>query len=405
MKYKLILAILFTGLLLLTGCEKETAIELTSLNETSNTETVTEITEETVLNTTETISDKFYDKVKHLGRIYIFDDVLWCTLSGTGAEFTANGEKLVITVRGGNAAETANNEKNWARVAVYVNGERVIDTQIDSAIKVIEVPLEPGETSTVKIIKLSEAVESIFGISEITVDGVSGAISPVPESDFLIEFVGDSITCGYGVDAADQNENFSTATEDFTDTYAYLTAANFGADYSAVAFSGHGIISGYTGNGVKQPSQIVPKFYGKIGNSYDRIDGKNLSDIDWDFREMPDLIVVNLGANDDSYCGDDPERQAEFIEKYIEFITELRRINPDSVILCSLGVLGDRLCPSVEEAVKTYSENTGDKNVFSLRFDVQNYADGYGADWHPSAATHKKMAEKLIGWINENIQI
>jgi lysophospholipase L1-like esterase len=405
MKYKLILAIIFTGVLLLTGCEKEAeTVNPASLAETS-TEKVTEITEETVLTTTEKKSDKFYDNVKHLGRTYISDDILWCALSGTGAEFTASGEKLVITFKGGNAAMNANNEKSWARVAVYVNNERVVDTQIDKAIKVVEVPLVPAETSTVKIIKLSEAVQSIIGISNITVDGVSSGISPVAENDFLIEFVGDSITCGYGVDAPDQNENFSTATEDFTDTYAYLTAANFGADYSAVAFSGHGIISGYTGNGVKQPGQIVPQFYGKIGNSYDTIDGKYLSDIDWEFAEKPDLIVVNLGTNDDSYCGDDPERQAEFTEKYIEFLGELRRINPDSVILCTLGVLGDRLCPFIEDAVKSYSESSGDKNIFSMRFDVQNYADGYGADWHPSAATHEKMAEKLIGWINENIQI
>jgi lysophospholipase L1-like esterase len=347
-------------------------------------------------------SDKFYDNVKHLGRTYVSDGVLWCALSGTGAEFTASGEKLVVTVKGANSA-VYGNEQTYARVAVYVNNERVVDTQIDSIIKAIEVPLDPNVTSTVKIVKLSEAMQSIFGISNITVDGVSDGISPVPKRDFLIEFVGDSITCGYGVDAPDQNQNFSTATEDFTDTYAYLTAESLGADYSVVAYSGHGIISGYTGNGVKQPGSLVPKYYGKIGNSSDMVNGKYLSEIDWDFSEKPDLVVVNLGANDDSYCGDDPERQAEFTEEYINFIGELRRVNPDAVILCSLGVLGDRLCPCVEEAVKTYTENSGDERVHSLRFDVQNYADGYGADWHPSAATHKKMADKLIDWINGNV--
>ncbi|MDR0903815.1 MAG: GDSL-type esterase/lipase family protein [Ruminococcus sp.] len=412
MKYKLIFGIIFSGVFLISACEKETeaaghlpqtTTAITTATETT-VEKIPEITEETVLTAAKIKSDKFFDNVKHLGRTYISEDTIWCVLSGTGAEFTANGKQLVITLQGGNAASKSNNEKVYARVAVYVNDERLVDTQVDEETKVIDVPLNPDEPSTVKIIKLSEAMQSIFGISGITVDGGAGKISPVPENDFLIEFVGDSVTCGYGVDAPDQSHKFSTETEDFTDTYAYLAAESLGADYSIIAYSGHGIISGYTASGVKQPASVVPKYYGKIGNSSDRIGGTYPVDIDWDFSSKPDLIVVNLGANDESYCGDDLDRQAEYIEKYIEFIEEIRRVNPDAFILCSLGVLGDRLCPCVEEAVKRYSEKTGDKNLDSLRFEVQIPDDGYGADWHPSAATHQKMAKKLTDWINANIK-
>ncbi|MDR0974237.1 MAG: SGNH/GDSL hydrolase family protein, partial [Ruminococcus sp.] len=250
-----------------------------------------------------------------------------------------------------------------------------------------------------------ESVESIFGISHITVDGVTGKISPVPENDFFIEFIGDSITCGYGVDDPVKEHNFSTATEDFTDTYAYITAENLSADYSAVAYSGHGIISGYTGNGVKQPGQIVPRFYSKVGNSYDTAGGKNISEIEWSFPREPDLIVINLGSNDDSYCGSDIERQREFVEKYVEFLAEIRKLNPNAAILCSLGVLGDRLCPCVEEAAASYTEDTGDSNIYTLRFEVQNGEFGYAADWHPSAGTHEQMATKLTTWIENNIII
>lgn len=30
-----------------------------------------------------------------------------------------------------------------------------------------------------------------------------------------------------------------------------------------------------------------------------------------------------------------------------------------------------------------------------MKFDVQNQADGYAADWHPTEATHEKAAQKL----------
>lgn len=57
--------------------------------------------------------------------------------------------------------------------------------------------------------------------------------------------------------------------------------------------------------------------------------------------------------------------------------------------------MGDRLYPSVEAAVAAYSKETGDSNVSCMKFDVQNQADGYAADWHPTAKTHEKAAARL----------
>lgn len=49
-----------------------------------------------------------------------------------------------------------------------------------------------------------------------------------------MEFIGDSITCGYGVDDPDKEHHFKTATEDVTKAYAYKTALALNADYSMV---------------------------------------------------------------------------------------------------------------------------------------------------------------------------
>ena len=49
------------------------------------------------------------------------------------------------------------------------------------------------------------------------------------EKDIKIEFIGDSITCGYGIDEMNEKGYFSTATENFTKSYAYITAENLGA--------------------------------------------------------------------------------------------------------------------------------------------------------------------------------
>ncbi|MDR0944225.1 MAG: GDSL-type esterase/lipase family protein [Ruminococcus sp.] len=339
---------------------------------------------------------------RRLGRTYTKDEILWCAHSGTGVEFVCQGENLTVSFKGSNASMIKGNNKKYPRVAVYVNGERVVDTQIDEIYKNVDIKLNPDEISNVKIIKLSESMESIFGIGKITLDGSTEGFTPTPEKDFLIEFIGDSITCGYGVDAAGKEETFSTETEDFTDSYAYLTAQNLGADISVVAFSGHGIISGYSANGIDKTDLLVPKYYNKIGASYDdKIDGKDIADIEYVFERKPDLIVINLGTNDDSYCLDDAAKQAEFTDAYVSFLRTVRAYNPDAVILCTLGIMGDRLYPAVEKAAVTFAIQTGDSKVFFKKFDVQNPSDGYGADWHPSAATHIKASESLTAWIKD----
>ncbi|MCH5324974.1 MAG: GDSL family lipase [Eubacterium sp.] len=335
--------------------------------------------------------------VKPLGRTYEFEDSLWLTFSGSGAEFTFNGTKASVTIEGDSNAETAN-EENQARVAIYLNGERVIDEMINQATQTFDVfESETPEDCTIKIIKLSETAMSTVGISEIAVESAEG-IKPTEAKELSIEFIGDSITCGYGVDDEDANHHFSTATEDVTKAYAYKTAQKLDADYSMVSISGYGIISGYSDGTKKVSSQVVPKYYTKLGFSYRNYKEQNPAGVVWDFsRYTPDLIVVNLGTNDDSYTLNDAERQQEYCDEYVEFLKKIREHNPDAKILCTLGIMGDRLFPMVEKAASTYSEETGDTNISTLKFDPQNgNVDGYAADWHPTEATHEKASDKLV---------
>ena len=93
-----------------------------------------------------------------------------------------------------------------------------------------------------EIIKLSESPMSAVGIEAFA----EGSAEALPEKPLKIEFIGDSITCGYGVDDEDENHQFTTATEDVTKAYAYKTAKALDAEYSMFSASGYGIVSGYT---------------------------------------------------------------------------------------------------------------------------------------------------------------
>lgn len=341
------------------------------------------------------------ENVKALGRTMLTDDdMLWLAFSGSGAEFTFNGTKAEVVIAGDDNAEKPNNEDNQARIAIYVNGERVVDDMIDHAEETYTVfESETPAECDVKIVKLSETANSTCAVKSVTVDAEEG-IKPVEKKAHFIEFVGDSITCGYGVDDEVKEHHFSTKTEDVTKTYAYKTAEKLDADYSMVSISGYGIISGYSDGKKKVAEQQLPKYYDKLGNSYGTFGGKRVSGQTWDFTGYtPDAIVVNLGTNDASYTKNKEDRVQDYVDSYVEFLKKLRTNNPDAQIFCTLGIMGQDLYPAVEQAVQNYTEETGDTKVTVMPFDIQSPDDGYAADWHPTEATHEKASEKLVSEI------
>lgn len=331
------------------------------------------------------------ENVKLIGRTLRMEDALWCALSGAGVAFTFTGKKLNVTILGGAAALIEKNEGNYARVAIYINGKRVIDDMVTYKEKTYEVcNCKEEKRMDVQIIKLSECAMSVLGIKDLEIEE-GNTIEPLPERKRKIEFIGDSITCGYGVDCEDALIPFTTATEDVTKAYAYKIAQALDADYSMFSTSGYGIISGYTADPeTKSPEQLIPLYYHSLGFSYDTLpDGRNTTKIDWDFSEyVPDTIVINLGTNDDSYCQDTKEKQEEYAREYTKFLKDVRSKNPRAHIICVLGIMGDRLYPRVEEAVAAYTKETGDTNIETKKLPEQDIRYGYASDYHPIERAH-----------------
>ncbi len=387
MKWKRAFALCLAGVMLLSGCGQAGTQETQSQSEETK-----ELTEKTFA------PSKEY--VKTFGRTEYLQDTLWMVLSGTGAEFSFTGTKAEITIQ----ADTAimGGIDSQARVAIFVNEECVVDDMVDSLTETYKVfESEEPKECVVKVIKLSEAPMSSIGIKQVEVTSY-GDIKPTPDKEYLIEFIGDSITCGYGVEDEVKEHHFSTKTENVMKAYAYKTAMALDADYSMVSYSGHGIITGYTNNGEKVTEQVVPSYYSKLGYTYTTYMGKSAIDVEWDFsKRQPDLIVINLGTNDESYTGSDTAKRQEYITGYVAFLKTIREKNPDATILCTLGIMGDGLFVSAQRAVKQYKEETGDKNIDVMKFDVQSPSDGYAADWHPTEVTHTKASEKLTAKIRD----
>lgn len=330
--------------------------------------------------------------VRYIGRnIYDDEKIAWLVQSGSAVEFNVTGKSAEITINGDGFTES--DEKYRPRYAVIVDGEIILDELL--SVKEKQVTLFEGNasrTAAVKVIHLSEANNGAVGVSKVMVNSdVPAPVLPTAKKDLQIEFIGDSITCAYGVEGASQYEGFMTGTENFMKSYAYLTAKQLDADYSAVSYSGHGIVSGYSSSGDAMTDSLVPDYYGYVGKlgTYKQ---------PWDFEShQSDVVVVNLGTNDNTYTSKDPEvRSMEYAEKYTAFLEVIHEKNPDAYIICTLGTMGcTELYPYIEIAVEDFITNTGYDRIMCYQSATHTQNDGMGSDWHPSEKTQQNSAYVL----------
>lgn len=342
------------------------------------------------------------ENVKYTGRnIYDKNNIAWLVQSGSAIEFTVNAKSAEITINGDGFTES--DEKYRPRYAVIVDDEIILDELL--SVKEKTVKLFEGasaRTANVKIIHLSEANNGAVGVSNIAVESDSPApVVPAPKKKLSIEFIGDSITCAYGVEAETQYEGFSTSTENFMKSYAYLTAKQLDADYSAVSYSGHGIVSGYSQNGDAETGSLVPDYYDYVGKL-------GTYKTTWDFEaHQNDVVIINLGTNDNTYASKDYDtRGPEYAELYTKFLEHIHEVQPDAYIICTVGTMGcTEMYPFIEDAVDAFKKSTGYDRIMSYQSVTHTQSDGFGADWHPSEKTQQNSAYVLADKICQALGI
>lgn len=350
------------------------------------------------------------ENVRITGRTLFAENIRYLGFSGSSISFSFEGRRAQALIRS-NANEWGVDcgvLRGW--IAVYADEEeepvRRICLDKEEAVYTLY-ESEQERRVTLTVVKYSEAAFGKCGIRYLEID-TDRLLPPPAPRERKLEIIGDSITCGYGVEAENELQPFDTAMENPAKSYSLLTAKALEAEASLISWSGNGIISGYVEETAEAPSDgcLMPKIYEYTDLScsemlYGPDEGKWEK---WDFgRFVPDIILVNLGTNDCSWCKDIPERKENFRDRYVEFLGAVRGHNPKAQILCMLGTMDQRLLKEAEEAVRIFSET--DSAAHFLALPPQNPADGYGADWHPSPLTQRMTAElvtaevrRIMGW-------
>ena len=206
----------------------------------------------------------------------------------------------------------------------------------------------------------------------------------------LIEFIGNSITCGYGNEGR-PGEKFGPTTENHYLTYAAITSRSFNARHLVVCKSGIGIYRNYDGP-FEGSSDCMTNFYQRIF----LFDAFPL----YNFIRKPDLICIDLGTNDFSTNKGD---SSKYVSRYLQFIDTLQLKNKAADILCLLGpMLEGNDLNRVRRYLHFIVDIANKKNhgkVYFFEMSQQTGSLGIGVDSHPTVAQHKKNASELVKYI------
>ena len=202
----------------------------------------------------------------------------------------------------------------------------------------------------------------------------------------IIEFIGNSITCGNGSDQS-QIKFGKGKWYDYHNAYLSfgpIIARRLDADWILSAVSGIGLTRSCCGN-----ENTMPQVYNHIAF--------NLAEKKWNFHQKkPQVICVTLGQNDGL------QKATIFVKTYLKFLQTIRKRNPKSTIICcSSQMANDRLTRFLKGSITkvvALSKLNGDNNIYSF-FYKKSYTGGYKK--HPTVQQHQYIAVELGDFIKK----
>lgn len=244
--------------------------------------------------------------------------------------------------------------------------------------------LPPGR-HRIELCKRSEAWGGPVQIRGFQIPADAKLLDP-PAWSRRVLFIGDSITAGYGNEAASASERFSAANSNAWLAWGAVAARALDAELTTLAVSGIWLQPNSEG---KPP---MPELWTRTMPF--------TAAPPWDASAwQPDAVVVNLGTNDKRK----PIDPAAWRSAYDRFLDDIRARHPAAHIFLAIGPMGEGGLAAANAAIAEARAAAGDARVHALALPDQRQADGIGADWHPSVKTHQRMAELIAAAIRERL--
>lgn len=226
----------------------------------------------------------------------------------------------------------------------------------------------PEGEHTVRLVKVTEHKLARAQIYSVT---FAGKILEPAYDSLYIEYVGDSICCGYGT--IGNNGEVYTG-QDGTFAYPYLVSEALGADYSIMALSGQGLLIGQPG----------------VLNGYLYTSPLRDSQTKYDFSRKADIVVVNIGTNDWwSYRNN----QEPFANAYMQFLNTIKEKNgQECKIVCIYNTMND----TFSDVLNRLCANKEDQGIYLLHF-------ARTIQGHPTILENREYAKVLLDFLNDKV--
>ncbi len=306
-------------------------------------------------------------------------------VTADSVRFAASGVVISVQFRGTSIAVDLHDEfrggssYNWFSVVIDGKEHSRFRT-VPGQTRYLLAESLPAGSHRLDLIKDTEGQNGWNALTGIHADALA-ELPPAPERK--IEFIGDSITCGFGVDDSLIGCKDGTWFDQHRASQAFgpLTARRFNAQYMLTGFSGMGMYRNWN-----TLAPVVPQRYDGIFADYEE-------SANWNHASYsPHLIMVAVGTNDFS-DGDGVTPRAAFdpeayLLAYSGFVARLRSIHPQAKILLTAS---PTMNPERLALQLSLLRQIPDVTVYSFK---NRY--NQGCSGHPNAAEQRQMSDELI---------
>jgi len=240
-------------------------------------------------------------------------------------------------------------------------------------------------THTVEIVKVTETYNGECQFLGFQTDTLKSLVTPDPLPDLKLEFFGNSITSGYGIEGGTQ-----PAADNSYKAYPAVAARALNAQFHTTSYSGIGVVKGF-------PAFLMGQMYNRtIANTtYSVLPPNNT----WDFTQyIPDYVVVALGTNDYNLgFGAGTITTASFDAGYNSLVSKIRLAYPNAQIICTNSpmISDSKLGSTISGNVTTFN-TAGDSKIHYFAFTLMQ---GGGAGGHPGVADGQTNGLELAAYI------
>ena len=333
------------------------------------------------------------NNVLTLGRTFTKNGALTLSYANSGIEVHFTGSALSANI----SADMA--EGHFQNIAVFVDGKD--EPEEAKTVKITgtgDYVLAEGLPYGEHVIAIRKMCRSFFAnpfpVAEtISINslnlGDNGVLLTKPAKKKLsFEVYGDSITNGDALYLeSDGSSAYSWA------SYVGEIARFFDADLKSCGNSGNGLL-----RSVLQSDGIYFNLF-PPQDCWARTDSVATSEM-YDHNANPaDVVIINLGTNDNAAFLAGQISLNDFKNEYLRFMNEIHSDCPDAIIIGTLGAMGaDGLKPAIQSAVNEANAQFGKTLAYYTELEnCGNIRDGKAYDnAHPSKVAQRVYGEQLV---------